>query len=63
MRKIRREKSVGSTGDGIQEQGRLPQEFCSRIGAETQVLDLGKQREKRRVLDGLPGSLSAWSVG
>lgn len=63
MRKIKRERSVGSTGAGIQEQRKLPQEFCSRIGAETQVLDLREQREKRRVLDGLPGFLSAWSVG
>jgi hypothetical protein len=48
-----RERSVGSIGDGIRQQGRLPRTFCYRVGAETRVLDLGEEREKR-FLDSQP---------
>lgn len=53
--RLKEGRSVRPTEDGNRMQGRLPQMFCCRAGAEAGGLHLGKQREKRRSAGSPPG--------
>lgn len=55
-REVRREFSVGFTGDGVSSEGRAEMVFCCRAKKETEGLGLGEQRGEGW------GSLPVWSV-
>lgn len=50
--------------EGRNRQERLPQVLCCRCGDETEELDLGEQRKRKRFVGSLPGFLTgmAWWV-
>lgn len=60
MKKVRRGRSLGSTGDRAGWQGRLTQGFCCRAGEETGALELMEQREKKRAAADYLVLLQAW---